>query len=86
MPVDEVVGVLLGLVDELVVLEDDVDGVVDGLVCELLVSGSARIRVIVRLVDRPAAFCTVRVKVCLAAEQANGRYSVEDDVGTPAPS
>lgn len=50
---DVVAGVLLELDDDVgVVCDEDVDGVLDALlVCELLVSGSARTRVIVLLAD-----------------------------------
>jgi hypothetical protein len=86
---DEVLGAVL---DEL----DEVDGalVVDGLVLvdgvdeelvafEVLVDGSARLRVTDRLTSWPVTFFTVSVNVCLGAEQANGTGLPDVDVGTP---
>ena len=84
-----VVGVLdVELLDDVAGEERVVDGVVVGelLVDELLVSGRARTNVTFLLTKSPAAFFTVSMKVCCAAEQLNGREAFVDDVGTPLPS
>lgn len=84
---EDVVGVLL---DELELVDDEVVelGVVVGelLVDELLVCGSARTNVTFLLASFPAAFFTVRVKLCCSFEQLNGSDAFVDDVGTPLPS